>query len=118
MCLKRCDAQQIEERLSGMAETVDFKGANFDFGPPPGLDEMVGRLTFFSNGHCHVSAWRPSPEEIAKIVAGEPIFVSVMSGSRQLGPEPEDGYNPIVFPMYVGCESEVKAVVSDTGKTW
>jgi hypothetical protein len=107
-----------------VADTVDFPGSTHDFGPPPGLDEMVGRLHIFSNGRTVVSAWKPTPEEIAKIVAGELIFVSVMSGSQWKtltsddGTESKDFLVPIVYPMYVGCEAECKAVASDTGPVW
>lgn len=107
-----------------MAEPIDFEGSTHNFGPPPGLDEMVGRLHIFSNGKCTVSAWQPSPEEIAKIVAGEPIFISIMCGAtwktltNDEGTESKDFLVPVVYPTYVGTESEVKAVVSDTGPVW
>lgn len=88
-----------------MAEPINFAGATDHFGPPPGLDEMVGYLHVFRNGRTVVSAWRPSPEELAKLNAGEAIFVSIMSGAS-------------VFPMFVGTEDECKAVASDTGRVW
>lgn len=88
-----------------MANPHDFKGSNRHYGPPPGLDEMVGHLHVFMNGQVVVSAWKPTPEELAKLNAGESIFVSVMSGSN-------------VFPIYVGCEETCRTVASDTGKVW
>lgn len=88
-----------------MAEPVFFPGANAHFGPPPGLEEMVGHLYVFRNGRTVVSAWKPSPEELARLNAGEAIFVSVMSGDA-------------VFPTFVGTEAECKAVASDTGRVW
>lgn len=88
-----------------MADTHDFEGSTHHYGPPPGLDEMIGWLHIFRNGQCVVSAWKPTAEELAKLNAGESLFVSVMSG-------------PHVFPMFVGTEAECKAVVSDTGRVW
>lgn len=94
-----------------MAETHDFEGSTHHYGPPPGLEEMVGWLHLFSNGCCVVSAWRPTAEELARLNAGESLFISVMSGSNAEG-------RPIVYPMFVGTEEETKAVVSDTGGVW
>ncbi|MAQ09606.1 MAG: hypothetical protein CMQ11_07205 [Gammaproteobacteria bacterium] len=94
-----------------MADPHDFEGSTHHFGPPPGLEEMVGWLHVFSNGRCNVSAWKPTVEELAKLNAGESIFVSIMSGADHRG-------KPHVFATYVGTEDEVKAVVSDTGKVW
>jgi hypothetical protein len=88
-----------------MAEPVAFAGFTHDFGPPPGLDEMVGRLPVFMNGATVVSAWKLSPEELAEIQETGIVFLSIMSGTS-------------VFPCYVGSESEVKLVASDTGKVW
>ncbi len=93
-----------------MADTHDFEGANCHLGPPPGLEEMVGWLHVFSNGHANVSAWKPTAWELAVLNAGGSLFVSVMSGSQ--------GGRPVVFPMYVGTEDTTKAVVSDTGRVW
>lgn len=101
-----------------MAEAHDFEGSNHHFGPPPGLEEMVGWLHVFSNGKCVVSAWKPSPEMLERLNAGESIFLSVMSGQR-LAQTPEGPVLvPSVWPTFVGTEEEVKAVVSDTGKVW
>lgn len=86
-------------------ETHDFKGSTDHFGPPPGLEEMIGWLHVFRNGKCVVSAWKPTPEELDRLNKGESVFVSVMSGNA-------------VCPMFVGLEDETRAVVSDTGKTW
>lgn len=88
-----------------MAEPVKFEGFTHDFGPPPGLDEMCGRLPVFMNGQTVVSAWKLSDEELAEIARTGVVFLSVMSGTA-------------VFPCYVGSESEVKLVASDTGKVW
>lgn len=89
-----------------MGEPVKFSGHTHDFGPPPGLDEMVGRLPVFMNGRTVVSAWKLSDEELDEIKAtGGVVFLSIMSGTS-------------VFPCYVGSESYCKAVASDTGKVW
>lgn len=88
-----------------MADPIQFEGVTHHFGPPPGLEEMIGSLYVFQNGRTVVSAWMPSAEELAKLNAGEAIFVSVMSGAS-------------VFPMFVGTEDQVKAVASDTGRVW
>lgn len=94
-----------------MAYPIPFEGHTHDVGPPPGLEEMVGRLQIFSNGHCNVACWQLEPNELQAIIdSGGKVFVSVMSGSH-------DG-RPIVFPQYVGSEESCKAVVSDTGKVW
>lgn len=94
-----------------MAETHDFAGSTHHYGPPPGLEEMVGWLHVFSNGRTCVSAWKPTPEELERLNAGESIFISVMAGVDPRG-------RPIVFPTFVGTEDTVKAVVSDTGRVW
>lgn len=86
-------------------EPIKFPGATDYFGPPDGLEEMIGHLHVFRNGHTVVSAWKPSAEDMARPNAGEAIFVSVMSGAA-------------VFPMFVGTEEDCKAVASDTGRVW
>ena len=89
-----------------MAEPIPFVGVTHDYGPPPGYDEMIGRLMVFKNGATVVSAWRLSPAELEAVVnSGGVVFVSVMSGDS-------------VYPMFVGCESTVKTVAADTGKVW
>lgn len=88
-----------------MSEPVKFDGCNRDFGPPPGLEEMVGRLPCFTNGRVVVSAHKLSSDELARVIETGVVFVSVMSGAS-------------VFPIYVGSEDTVKAVASDTGSVW
>jgi len=103
-----------------MADPINFPGSTHDFGPPPGLDDMVGRLHIFSNGNCTVSAWRLTPEEIKAGI----VYVSVMSGSQPVYFKDEATgrieciQQPVVYPIYVGDEESCKAVVSDTGKVW
>ncbi len=88
-----------------MSDTHDFKGSTHHYGPPKGLEEMIGWLHVFKNGKTVVSAWKPTPEELKKLNNGESMFISVMSGET-------------VLPVFVGTEKECKLVVSDTGKTW
>lgn len=66
---------------------------------------------YFNNDGEYVAAWKPTPEELARLNAGESLFVSVMSDCDPTG-------RPIVFPMFVGTEEETKAVVSDCGGVW
>lgn len=101
-----------------MADTHDFPGSTHHFGPPPGFEEMIGWLHFFFNGHCVVSAWKPTPEELERLNAGESIFLSVASGTRLVNVEGEVVRIPSVLPVFVGTEDKVKEVVSDTGKVW
>lgn len=103
-----------------MATAIDFKGSTHDFGPPVGKEEEVGRLNVFSNGQVVVSAWNPTESEREKIARGEPIFVSHWTGSQIIGFTEEGApiIAPIVFPTFVGCESECASVVADTGKVW
>lgn len=94
-----------------MADPQNFEGANIHAGPPRGLEEMVGWLHVFFNGRGYVSAWKPTAAELADLNAGGSIFVHFLSGSR------EDGA-PLIFPMFVGNEENVKEVVSDSGGVW
>lgn len=89
-----------------MARPIPFDGHTHDFGPPPGLDEMVGRLPCFMNGATVVSAWQLDPTELQAVIDSDGIvFVSHMTGTQ-------------VYPCYVGSEESVKEVASDTGKVW
>ena len=96
-----------------MAEPVDFHGSTMHFGPPPGHEDRVGWLHVFSNGLHTVSCWRPTADELARLNAGEPLFLSHRSGvnPRTLV--------PVVFPAYVGTEENVRAVIeADGGEAW
>lgn len=88
-----------------MAEAVDFEGSNFTYTAPKGQEDRVGELKVFRNGLCIVSAWRPSPEELKQINETGLIFASSLSGG-------------VLYPLYIGSEQTVAAVVSDTGKVW
>lgn len=95
-----------------VSHPVRFQGMTHEYGPPVGLDEMVGRLPFFSNGVSNVSCWQLSPGELQEVIdSGGKVFVSVMSGCGSTE-------NPLVFPMYASSESNCKLVVSDTGGVW
>lgn len=87
-----------------MAEPVLFAGANCRLTPPAG-SENVGELATFTNGHCSVSCWALSPEEIGEIVRTGRVFLSVLSGRTQP-------------PVYVGTEEGVRALVVDYGDVW
>jgi hypothetical protein len=89
-----------------MAEMIDFAGSTDNIGPPPGLEESIGRLYCFRNGINVVSAWRFSPEELVELNAnGGVAFLSVRSGMS-------------VLPVFVGTERVVASVVADEGKIW
>jgi len=89
-----------------MAHVVPFDGCNRNFGPPPGLEEMVGHLPCFMNGAVVVSAWKFTPEELQAIIDADGVaFISVMSGAS-------------VFATFVGSEEMTKQVASDTGRVW
>lgn len=67
-----------------------FPQANAVFKTPPDLDEsQCGEISAFvhiirggcvDGAHQTVVAWQPSEKEIADIVAGKPIFLSVLGG--------------------------------------
>jgi hypothetical protein len=95
--------------------THDFEGANVHAAPPPGYEEMIGWLHCFHNGQACVSAWKPSPEDLEKLNAGQSVFISVMTGTRQ---GPDGRILPNIYPTFVGMEDETKEVVSDTGRVW
>lgn len=69
---------------------VSFKQANKWFGPPPGLTEhqvrsIPAHVRTVDRGSVEgsilvVVAHQPTDEDIARIVAGEPIFLSCMGG--------------------------------------
>ena len=60
--------------------------ANDVFGPPPGLDRSQVRPIAAYHGRAEggsldgveivVTAWRPSPDEVAEIMAGQPIYLT------------------------------------------
>lgn len=68
---------------------VEFPEANCTFHAPPDLtDTQCGGLralnTRVAGGSCDgapliVTAWQPTPEELAALNAGQPIFLSVLA---------------------------------------
>jgi hypothetical protein len=93
----------------------DFEGTNVHASPPPGYEEMIEWLHCFHNGVCCVSAWKPTEDQLAKLNAGESVFVSVMSSQRH---DITGKVVPTILPTFVGLEEDVLAVVSDTGGVW
>lgn len=71
-------------------EPTDFPEANVNMNPPPDLDEsQCQRIRSFvgtvPRGHLEgarviVVAWQPSPVDIARIIGGAPVFLSVLGG--------------------------------------
>jgi hypothetical protein len=69
---------------------VDFPEAKMRFRPLPGLAEsqcrtihaFVGKVVGGSvdGADVVVTAWRPSPEELAVLNAGKPLFLSFLGG--------------------------------------
>jgi hypothetical protein len=69
---------------------ANFKEANSKFTPPPGFDESqvatvpayIGQVNGGSVDGCSMAvvAWLPSPDELSDILAGKPIFLTVLGG--------------------------------------
>ena len=69
---------------------AEFPESNGKFRPPKGLDEsqcmtisaFVGQVVGGSVDGCQVvvTAWRPTEQELADIIAGKPIFFSSIGG--------------------------------------
>jgi len=95
--------------------THEFEGCNVHAAPPPGYEEMIGWLHCFHNGRTCVSAWKPSPEDLEKLNAGQSVFISVMSGSQH---DINGKLTPRIIPTFVGTEDDVRMIVLDTGATW
>ena len=65
-----------------------FPQANERFGPPPGLDPSQIRPISAYHGRVEggnldgveivITAWQPSPDEVADILAGQPIYLSFL----------------------------------------
>lgn len=87
-------------------------GATRKLGPPSGWDKerdgFCGTLTVrddnLSCGPAMASAWFPTEEEIARIVAGAPIYLYVMGGvhppvGMAVGPAPDNSL-PLTGPAH------------------
>lgn len=69
---------------------VEFPEANVRFGPPPDLTDSQCLTIFAYRGEVErgsiegapvvVTAWKPSPEEIDRILMGEPIYLTFIGG--------------------------------------
>lgn len=69
---------------------VAFPEANTDFNPPAGFEpSQVAPVRAFSGNVVGgsvdgmpvvVTAWMPSPEDIAALAAGRPLYVSIIGG--------------------------------------
>lgn len=69
---------------------IHFPEANTRFGPPAGYDEsQVATIhvhqRIIEGGSCDgwnqvIAAWQPSPEDLERINAGGPIFISMVGG--------------------------------------
>lgn len=69
---------------------VDFEGTNARFAPPNDLEEsqcatIRAFVTTVSRGSCEgarlvVTAWKPTPDELAQLNAGNPVFLSCLGG--------------------------------------
>lgn len=94
-----------------MSTCHDFEGVNVRALSPPGLEEMVGSIYVFHNGRSCVSAWKPDAQFLEELNNGGSIYVTMMTGQT------EDG-RPCIIPHFVGSESDVLDVTSDTGKVW
>lgn len=63
---------------------------------PPIRDEMITCAVNGAGTHAMVTAWHPTPEEIAAIVAGAPVHVRILGTSHppimvEVGPAPDEG---------------------------
>ena len=87
-----------------MAESVTFVGANMKINAPPGLELEMPPIFAFSNGNAIVTCWKPSDEELLRIVRTGHIYVAVLAKDS-------------IQPMFVGDDRSARDVVSAHGKT-
>jgi len=73
-------------------------------GAPEGA-ENVGTLHTFTNGHCSVSCWEFTDDELAEIVSSRRLYISVLSGRTQP-------------PIFAAPESVMRGFLVDYGGTW
>lgn len=90
-----------------MASAVDFAGSNRKLVAPAGREGDVSTLHVFHNGHCSVSCWQLSAEELRQVVEeGGRVWLTVLySGDTQP-------------PVFVGSRAQVRGVVVDYGPVW
>lgn len=87
-----------------MASAVEFPGANMLLRAPDGA-ENVSDMHTFTNGHCSVSCWELSDDELAEIVRTRRVYLSVLYGRTQP-------------PVFVSSESVMRGFLVDYGGTW
>lgn len=89
-----------------MARGIPFTGATSVIKPPPGDEGTVAELALFrSRGGANVSCWELDDDELAEVARTGRVFASVYSG-------------PIFYPIFVGSERTVHALVADSGPTF
>lgn len=89
-----------------MARGIPFTGATSVIKPPPGDEGTVAELALFrSRGGANVSCWELDAEELEEVARTGRVFASVYSGA-------------IFYPIFVGSERTVHALVADTGPTF
>lgn len=80
------DSRKREENMT----PINFPEANCKFSPPSDLEESQCMTIYAHRGEARggsvdgsqlvIVAWKPDAAEMADIVAGKPIFLSVMGG--------------------------------------
>lgn len=90
-----------------MASPIPWHGQNKKLTTPEHEDKQrIGELNVFNNGHCTVSCWQLTPQELVDIIQnGGKVYVSVLFGKSQP-------------PIFVGTEDTVREVVIDFGGVW
>lgn len=71
-------------------QPTKFDEMNIVFGPPDGYSEQhvrsvpafSGQITIgpFEGTQIAITAWKPSPEELAELNRGAPVFISFIGG--------------------------------------
>lgn len=84
-----------------MAIPKVISGANVIFQAPAGEEDRVCDLAVFRNRGGLISAWELSDAELAEIVRTRTVYLNVMGGDLP--------------PVFVGSESEMRALSLDMG---
>lgn len=88
-----------------MANPVKWHGANKIL-RAGNQDDRIVELNIFNNGHCSVSCWQLTDEELVDIIqSGGKIYLAVM-------------YGPSQPPVFVGTEDSVRRIAIDFGGVW
>lgn len=71
-----------------------IKRANITYRGPPGICSVSARRFQYQDGSIAISTlWEPTPEEIADIVAGRPVYLTILARSMppaKLSTRPEE----------------------------